>query len=76
MINNGKKVFSHPVAVLSKEFQNLISRALAASEFLYGQSVAAPTAGASASYRGFIYFTGNPFAEDRKFLRVCSSVLE
>ena len=31
MIHNGaKKVFRHPVAVLSKEFQNLISRALAA----------------------------------------------
>ena len=31
MIKNGaKKVYSHPKAVLSKEFQNLISRALAA----------------------------------------------
>src|SRR5690349_1876290 len=33
MINNGaKKVFNYPVPVLSKEFQNLISRALAAKE--------------------------------------------
>src|SRR4051812_48682858 len=33
MINNGaKKVYQHPTAVLSKEFQRLISRALAAKE--------------------------------------------
>ena len=33
MINNGaKKVYNYPKAVLSKEFQNLISRALAAKE--------------------------------------------
>ena len=50
MINNGaKKVFKHPVAVLSPEFQKLISRALAAKEVnsCMGRVVAAPTAGAS-----------------------------
>lgn len=50
MINNGaKKVFNHPVAVLSREFQVLISRALAAKEVnsCMGRVVAAPTAGAS-----------------------------
>ncbi len=50
MINNGaKKVFRHPVAVLSPEFQKLISRALAAKEVnsCMGLVVAAPTAGAS-----------------------------
>ena len=50
MINNGaKKVFNHPLSVLSVEFQKLISRALAAKEVnsCMGRVVAAPTAGAS-----------------------------
>lgn len=50
MINNGaKKVYNHPVAVLSPEFQKLVSRALAAKEVnsCMGRVVAAPTAGAS-----------------------------
>lgn len=50
MINNGaKKVYNHPVSVLSPEFQKLISRALAAKEVnsCMGRVVAAPTAGAS-----------------------------
>ncbi|MGW8121567.1 L-serine ammonia-lyase, iron-sulfur-dependent, subunit alpha [Roseivirga echinicomitans] len=50
MINNGaKKVYNHPVTVLSREFQVLISRALAAKEVnsCMGRVVAAPTAGAS-----------------------------
>ncbi len=50
MIDNGaKKVFNHPLAVLSPEFQKLISRALAAKEVnsCMGRVVAAPTAGAS-----------------------------
>lgn len=50
MINNGaKKVYNYPVAILSPEFQKLISRALAAKEVnsCMGRVVAAPTAGAS-----------------------------
>ena len=50
MVNNGgKKVYNHPVAVLSADFQKLISRALAAKEVnsCMGRVVAAPTAGAS-----------------------------
>ena len=50
MINNGaKKVFNNPLTVLSPEFQQLISRALAAKEVnsCMGRVVAAPTAGAS-----------------------------
>ncbi len=50
MINNGaKKVYNHPTTVLSPEFQQLISRALAAKEVnsCMGRVVAAPTAGAS-----------------------------
>jgi len=50
MINNGaKKVYNYPKPVLSKEFQVLISRALAAKEVnsCMGRVVAAPTAGAS-----------------------------
>ncbi|GMQ27278.1 L-serine ammonia-lyase, iron-sulfur-dependent, subunit alpha [Algoriphagus sp. oki45] len=50
MIANGaKKVFNHPLAVLSPEFKQLISRALAAKEVnsCMGRVVAAPTAGAS-----------------------------
>ncbi len=58
MINNGaKKVFNHPVTVLSKEFQNLISRALAAKEVnsCMGRIVAAPTAGASGIMPGVLF---------------------
>lgn len=50
MIQSGaKKVANHPVAVLSTDFQKLISRALAAKEVnsCMGKVVAAPTAGAS-----------------------------
>jgi L-serine dehydratase len=58
MINNGaKKVYNHPVSVLSKEFQNLISRALAAKEVnsCMGRIVAAPTAGASGIMPGVLF---------------------
>jgi L-serine dehydratase len=58
MINNGaKKVFNHPVSVLSPQFQQLISRALAAKEVnsCMGRIVAAPTAGASGIMPGVLY---------------------
>jgi len=58
MINNGaKKVFRYPKSVLSREFQNLISRALAAKEVnsCMGRIVAAPTAGASGIMPGVLY---------------------
>ncbi|MFD2200280.1 L-serine ammonia-lyase, iron-sulfur-dependent, subunit alpha [Shivajiella indica] len=58
MINNGaKKVYRHPVSVLSPEFQRLISRALAAKEVnsCMGRVVAAPTAGASGILPGTLY---------------------
>ncbi len=58
MINNGaKKVYRYPTAVLSKEFQQLISRALAAKEVnsCMGRIVAAPTAGASGIMPGVLY---------------------
>ncbi|AFL84157.1 L-serine dehydratase, iron-sulfur-dependent, alpha subunit [Belliella baltica DSM 15883] len=58
MINNGaKKVYKHPVSVLSPEFQRLISRALAAKEVnsCMGRVVAAPTAGASGILPGTLY---------------------
>lgn len=58
MINNGaKKVYSYATPVLSKEFQNLISRALAAKEVnsCMGRIVAAPTAGASGIMPGVLY---------------------
>jgi L-serine dehydratase len=58
MINNGaKKVFNYPTPVLSKEFQNLISRALAAKEVnsCMGRVVAAPTAGASGIMPGVLF---------------------
>jgi L-serine dehydratase len=58
MINNGaKRVFRHPVTVLSPEFQKLISRALAAKEVnsCMGRVVAAPTAGASGIMPGVLY---------------------
>ncbi|MGY6522471.1 MAG: L-serine ammonia-lyase, iron-sulfur-dependent, subunit alpha [Mongoliitalea sp.] len=58
MINNGaKKVYRHPLSVLSPEFQRLISRALAAKEVnsCMGRVVAAPTAGASGILPGTLY---------------------
>lgn len=58
MIDNGaKKVFNHPLSVLSPEFQRLISRALAAKEVnsCMGRVVAAPTAGASGILPGTLY---------------------
>jgi L-serine dehydratase len=58
MINNGaKKVYKHPLAVLSPEFQKLIARALAAKEVnsCMGRVVAAPTAGASGILPGTLY---------------------
>ena len=58
MINNGaKKVYRHPQTVLSREFQNLISRALAAKEVnsCMGRIVAAPTAGASGIMPGVLF---------------------
>jgi L-serine dehydratase len=58
MINNGaKKVYRHHQTVLSKEFQNLISRALAAKEVnsCMGRIVAAPTAGASGIMPGVLF---------------------
>lgn len=58
MINNGaKKVYNHKLTVLSKEFQNLISRALAAKEVnsCMGRIVAAPTAGASGIMPGVLF---------------------
>lgn len=47
--NSGKKICRHPVAVLSKEFQQLVGHAIAAKEVnaCMGRIVAAPTAGAS-----------------------------
>src|SRR5690606_3329656 len=57
MINNGaKKVYRYPQAVLSPEFQKLISRALAAKEVnsCMGRVVAAPTAGASGIMPGVL----------------------
>jgi L-serine dehydratase len=58
MINNGaKKVFRYPTPVLSREFQNLIARALAAKEVnsCMGRIVAAPTAGASGIMPGVLF---------------------
>ncbi|BDD10544.1 L-serine dehydratase, iron-sulfur-dependent subunit alpha [Fulvitalea axinellae] len=58
MISNGaKKVMSHPVSVLSPDFQKLVSRALAAKEVnsCMGRVVAAPTAGASGIIPGVMY---------------------
>jgi len=58
MINNGaKKVYKFPKAVLSREFQDLIARALAAKEVnsCMGRIVAAPTAGASGIMPGVLY---------------------
>ena len=58
MIDNGaKKVDRYPKAVLSKEFQNLVARALAAKEVnsCMGRIVAAPTAVASGIMPGVLY---------------------
>jgi len=58
MINNGaKKVYNYNKPVLSKEFQNLIARALSAKEVnsCMGRVVAAPTAGASGILPGVLY---------------------
>ena len=58
MINNGaKKVYNYKKPVLSKEFQNLIARALSAKEVnsCMGRVVAAPTAGASGILPGVLY---------------------
>lgn len=57
MINNGaKKVYNHPLTVLSKEFTMVISSALAAKEVnsCMGRVVAAPTAGASGILPGIL----------------------
>lgn len=57
MINNGaKKVYKHPTPVLSREFQQLVARALAAKEVnsCMGRVVAAPTAGASGIMPGVL----------------------
>lgn len=58
MINNGaKKVYRYPTPVISKEFQRLIARALAAKEVnsCMGRIVAAPTAGASGIMPGVLF---------------------
>jgi L-serine dehydratase len=72
MINNGaKKVFNYPTPVLSKEFQNLISRALAAKEVnsCMGRIVAAPTAGASGIMPGVLFTLQEIHSvEDKKIL--------
>jgi L-serine dehydratase len=72
MINNGaKKVYNHPKTVLSKEFQKLISRALAAKEVnsCMGRVVAAPTAGASGIMPGVLFTLQEIHqVEDKKIL--------
>lgn len=72
MIDNGaKKVYRHPVAVLSREFQQLVSRALAAKEVnsCMGRVVAAPTAGASGIMPGVLYTLQEIHGiDDRKIL--------
>lgn len=72
MINNGaKKVYNYPTPVLSKEFQNLISRALAAKEVnsCMGRIVAAPTAGASGIMPGVLFTLQEiHHIEDKKIL--------
>lgn len=58
MINNGaKQVYNSESTVLSKEFQNLVARALSAKEVnsCMGRVVAAPTAGASGIMPGVLY---------------------
>jgi L-serine dehydratase len=72
MIENGaKKVYRHPIPVLSKEFQALISRALAAKEVnsCMGRIVAAPTAGASGIMPGVLFTLQEIHkVEDKKIL--------
>lgn len=72
MINNGaKKVFNNPVTVLSREFQVLVARALAAKEVnsCMGRVVAAPTAGASGILPGtMVTLQELHDIEDRKIL--------
>lgn len=72
MINNGaKKVYRYPTPVLSKEFQQLIARALAAKEVnsCMGRVVAAPTAGASGIMPGVLYTLQEiHHIEDKKIL--------
>ena len=72
MINNGaKKVYRYPKAVLSREFQQLIARALAAKEVnsCMGRVVAAPTAGASGIMPGVLFTLQEIHdIEDRKIL--------
>jgi L-serine dehydratase len=72
MINNGaKKVYRYPTPVLSKEFQQLIARALAAKEVnsCMGRIVAAPTAGASGIMPGVLYTLQEIHkVEDKKIL--------
>jgi L-serine dehydratase len=72
MINNGaKKVYRHPTAVLSREFQQLIARALAAKEVnsCMGRVVAAPTAGASGIMPGVLVTLQDiHHVEERKLL--------
>ena len=72
MINNGaKQVYQHDQVVLSKEFQQLISRALAAKEVnsCMGRIVAAPTAGASGILPGVLYTLQDIHKlDDRKLL--------
>lgn len=72
MVNNGaKKVFNYGLPVLSREFQVLISRALAAKEVnsCMGRVVAAPTAGASGILPGVMVTLQELHKlEDRKIL--------
>lgn len=72
MINNGaKKVYNNPITVLDKNFQKLISRALAAKEVnsCMGRVVAAPTAGASGILPGTMFTLQEIHGlEDRKIL--------
>lgn len=72
MISNGaKKVYNYPTPVLSKEFQQLISRALAAKEVnsCMGRIVAAPTAGASGIMPGVLFTLQEiHHIDDRKIL--------
>jgi L-serine dehydratase len=72
MINNGaKKVYRYPTPVLSREFQQLIARALAAKEVnsCMGRVVAAPTAGASGIMPGVLCTLQEiHHTEDRKIL--------
>lgn len=72
MINNGaKKVYRYPTPVLSREFQQLIARALAAKEVnsCMGRVVAAPTAGASGIMPGVLYTLQEiHHTDDRKIL--------